>query len=200
MLEAQWQRFQAAEGISNICSASLPQDKKRGPEWNVRIATDKPNRLRRETAFLCNIRFKNDLPEVSAGPGQRHSLTLWREDADCPCQMLADIAPLVWSALARRAGGAACTCCMHHAADATAAVLNSSHSWSLSSCLCHVTAALPPPLLLLVVRIRFAELHGLACIRQARHPHPPQTPTDNTTIPPTTPIDSLRPEAAAAAL
>ncbi|KAL4439914.1 hypothetical protein ABPG75_002915 [Micractinium tetrahymenae] len=44
------------------------QEKKRGPEWQVRIATDKPNRLRRETAFLCNIRFKNDLPEIPCDP------------------------------------------------------------------------------------------------------------------------------------
>jgi len=42
------------------------QEKKPGPEWDVRIDTSKPNRLRRETAFLCNIRFKNDLPEVPA--------------------------------------------------------------------------------------------------------------------------------------
>ena len=42
---------------------ALVQDKKRGPEWQVRIPSG-PNRLRRETAFLCNIRFRNDLPEV----------------------------------------------------------------------------------------------------------------------------------------
>lgn len=40
-----------------------PQQKKSGPEWEVRVPTE-PGRLRRETAFLCNIRFKNDLPEV----------------------------------------------------------------------------------------------------------------------------------------
>ncbi|KAL4421193.1 hypothetical protein ABPG77_010068 [Micractinium sp. CCAP 211/92] len=44
------------------------QEKKRGPEWQVRIDTAKPNRLRRETAFLCNIRFKNDLPEIPCDP------------------------------------------------------------------------------------------------------------------------------------
>lgn len=44
------------------------QEKKRGPEWQVRIDTSKPNRLRRETAFLCNIRFKNDLPEIPCDP------------------------------------------------------------------------------------------------------------------------------------
>ena len=32
----------------------------------MRINTDEPNRLRRDTAFLCNIRFRNDLPEVGA--------------------------------------------------------------------------------------------------------------------------------------
>lgn len=41
------------------------QEKKRGPEWNVHISTA-PNRLRRETAFMCNIRFRNDLPEVGS--------------------------------------------------------------------------------------------------------------------------------------
>ncbi len=41
------------------------QEKKRGPEWNVHIS-GAPNRLRRETAFMCNIRFRNDLPEVGA--------------------------------------------------------------------------------------------------------------------------------------
>ena len=41
------------------------QDKKRGPEWDLKIPSD-PSRLRRETAFICNIRFKNDLPEVLA--------------------------------------------------------------------------------------------------------------------------------------
>ena len=41
------------------------QEKKRGPEWNVHISQG-PNRLRRETAFMCNIRFRNDLPEVPA--------------------------------------------------------------------------------------------------------------------------------------
>jgi hypothetical protein len=41
------------------------QEKKRGPEWELKIPSG-PSRLRRETAFICNIRFKNDLPEVRA--------------------------------------------------------------------------------------------------------------------------------------
>ena len=41
------------------------QEKKRGPEWDLKIPSG-PSRLRRETAFICNIRFKNDLPEVRA--------------------------------------------------------------------------------------------------------------------------------------
>ncbi|EFN52725.1 hypothetical protein CHLNCDRAFT_138263 [Chlorella variabilis] len=42
-------------------------EKRGGPEWNVRISSN-PNRLRRDTAFLCNIRFKNDLPEIPCDP------------------------------------------------------------------------------------------------------------------------------------
>ncbi|KAI7839176.1 hypothetical protein COHA_007066 [Chlorella ohadii] len=43
------------------------KEKKRGPEWNVHIS-GAPNRLRRETAFMCNIRFRNDLPEIPCDP------------------------------------------------------------------------------------------------------------------------------------
>ncbi|PRW33241.1 RNA polymerase II-associated factor 1-like protein [Chlorella sorokiniana] len=47
--------------------AEQGKEKKRGPEWNVHISSA-PNRLRRETAFMCNIRFRNDLPEIPCDP------------------------------------------------------------------------------------------------------------------------------------
>ncbi|GAB4823600.1 hypothetical protein N2152v2_010646 [Parachlorella kessleri] len=41
--------------------------KKRGPEFLIKLPSQ-PSRLRRETPFICNVRFKNDLPEVPCDP------------------------------------------------------------------------------------------------------------------------------------
>ena len=35
----------------------------------VRFRGGEPNRLKRETPFICNIKFRNDLPEVREGAG-----------------------------------------------------------------------------------------------------------------------------------
>lgn len=43
-----------------MCSV---QAKKRGPEFMIKLPSA-PSRLRRDTPFIANIRFKNDLPEV----------------------------------------------------------------------------------------------------------------------------------------
>lgn len=41
--------------------------KKRGPEFPIRLPSA-PTRLRRDTPFICNIKFKNDLPEIPCDP------------------------------------------------------------------------------------------------------------------------------------
>ncbi|KAI3431753.1 hypothetical protein D9Q98_004795 [Chlorella vulgaris] len=43
------------------------KEEKRKPEWDVSIPRE-PSRLHRDTAFLCNIRFRNDLPEIPCDP------------------------------------------------------------------------------------------------------------------------------------
>eukprot|EP00887_Chlorella_sp_A99_P000478 scaffold17.g478.t1 len=44
-----------------------PEERK-GKEVTLRLPRGEPNRLRRGTAFLCNIRFRNDLPEIPCDP------------------------------------------------------------------------------------------------------------------------------------
>jgi hypothetical protein len=62
---------------SRLCSVPPPVavQEKRKPEWDVSIPRE-PSRLHRDTAFLCNIRFRNDLPEVGERAGSASAASL----------------------------------------------------------------------------------------------------------------------------